>query len=176
MAGKLHYKSAMERLQVALVQSQEALIRDGRRVVVVLEGRDAAGKDGVIRRIKFRDSFRPFGASVLEEDTALYFEGKNPVSPYMTVTYRVRDASREALAGVTHHDGTCRIQTVNEAQNPLYYRLLLNLKQKTGRGVCLNTSFNLNHEPIVCTPQQALSSFYGSGLDALFIGNYIVNK
>ena len=130
----------------------------------------------VNQKIKFRDSFRPFGASVLEEDTHEYFEGKNPVAPYMTVNYTVCPKHREVLAGVTHQDGTCRIQTVNANQNPLYYELLTRLKHKTGHGVCLNTSFNLNHEPIVCTPQQALSSFFGSGLDVLFMGNYVIKK
>ena len=130
----------------------------------------------VNQKIKFRDSFRPFGASVLESDVHVYFEGKNTRSPYMTVNYTVRPEHRQTLAGVTHRDGTCRIQTVDMVQNPLYYSLLLHLKDKTGHGVCLNTSFNLNHEPIVCTPQQAVSSFFGSGLDALLIGPYLIVK
>lgn len=130
----------------------------------------------VNRKIKFRDSFRPFGASVLEEDTLVYFEGKNAVAPYMTVNYAVRPTYKDLLSGVTHNDGTCRIQTVNATQNVLYYQLLKSLKRKVGHGVCLNTSFNLNHEPIVSTPQQALASFYGSGLDALIIGNFFIKK
>jgi len=130
----------------------------------------------VNRKIKFRDSFRPFGASVVEEDALRLFEGKFPVSPYMTVNYNVRNEHRERLKGVTHYDGSCRIQTVNERQNPLYYRFLKLLKDKTGYGVCLNTSFNLNYEPIVCTPQQALATFFASGLDVLLIGNYLVKK
>lgn len=130
----------------------------------------------VNRKIKFRDSFRPFGASVLEEDIHTYFEGKQHQAPYMTVNYSVRSDHRETLSGVTHRDGTCRIQTVNATQNNLYYELLTRLKQKNGHGVCLNTSFNLNHEPIVNTPQQAISSFFGSGLDGLLIGNYLLKK
>ncbi|HXH18096.1 MAG TPA: carbamoyltransferase C-terminal domain-containing protein, partial [Chitinophagales bacterium] len=70
----------------------------------------------------------------------------------------------------------CRIQTVNANQNPLYYSFLKKLKEKTGYGVCLNTSFNLNYEPIVSTPQHALATFYASGLDALLIGNWLILK
>ncbi|MBS1624853.1 MAG: hypothetical protein JST83_12580 [Bacteroidetes bacterium] len=130
----------------------------------------------VNRKIKFREGFRPFGASVPEEDCATNFEGRLPVAPYMTVTYQTRKEKADLLRGVTHADGSCRIQTVNEKQNKLYYRLLHLLKEKTGSGVCLNTSFNLKYEPIVCTPQQALGTFFASGLDALIIGHFIIRK
>ncbi|MBS1618490.1 MAG: hypothetical protein JST76_08225 [Bacteroidetes bacterium] len=130
----------------------------------------------VNRKIKFREGFRPFGASVLEEDCSSNFEGRLPVAPYMTVTYQTRKEKLDQLKGVTHADGSCRIQTVNEKQNKLYYQLLRLLKEKTGSGVCLNTSFNLKYEPIVCTPQQALGTFYASGLDALIIGHYLIRK
>lgn len=130
----------------------------------------------VNRKIKFREGFRPFGASVLEEDCSANFEGRLPVAPYMTVTYQTRKEKLDLLKGVTHADGSCRIQTVNEKQNKRYYQLLRLLKEKTGSGVCLNTSFNLKYEPIVCTPQQALGTFYASGLDALIIGHYLVRK
>jgi carbamoyltransferase len=130
----------------------------------------------VNRKIKFREGFRPFGASVLEEDSQVYFEGKQPLAPYMTVTYKVKEEKVKEIAGVTHVDGSCRIQTVNRTQNELYYDLLLHLKAKTGVGVCLNTSFNLKYEPIVCTPQQAIATFYASGLDALVMGNYLIEK
>ena len=133
-------------------------------------------KAEVNRRIKFRDSFRPFGASVLEEDTLEYFEGKYLQAPYMTVVYKTKEQYKQQLEGVTHADGTCRIQTVTVQQNPLYHRMLTLLKERTGVGGCLNTSFNLNHEPIVNTPQQALASFFGSGLDHLIIGSYLVIK
>jgi carbamoyltransferase len=94
----------------------------------------------------------------------------------MTVTYQTRPEKIESLRGVTHIDGTCRLQTVNGMQNEPFFLLLKNLKTLTGTGVCLNTSFNLNYEPIVCTPQQAIATFCASGLDALVIGNYLVRK
>lgn len=130
----------------------------------------------VNRKIKFREGFRPFGASVLEEDTLTLFDGRMPSAPYMNINYQTKKDKLVSLSGVTHADGSCRIQTVNQKQNPLYYNLLLRLKAKTGLGVCLNTSFNLKYEPIVSTPQQAISTFYASGLDALIIGNYLIKK
>ena len=130
----------------------------------------------VNKKIKFREGFRPFGASVLEEDLQQNFTGRLSASPYMTVTYQTKTDKIKVLQGVTHHDGTCRIQTVSRTQNQLFHQLLTQLKLKTGSGVCLNTSFNLNYEPIVATPQQALATFYGSGLDSLIIGNYIIHK
>ena len=130
----------------------------------------------VNKKIKFREGFRPFGASLPEEDLPLLFNGRLNTSPYMTVTYQTKEAATGRLKGITHHDGSCRLQTVNAAQNELFYQLLVTLKQKTGTGVCLNTSFNLNYEPIVCTPQQAIATFYASGLDSLIIGNFVIHK
>jgi carbamoyltransferase len=130
----------------------------------------------VNRKIKFREGFRPFGASILEEDIFEYFEGRQAQSPYMTVTYKTKDDKISLLKGVTHADGSCRIQTVSEAQNQQFYQLLSKLKAKTGHGVCLNTSFNLKYEPIVNTTQQALATFFASGLDALIIGHYLITK
>lgn len=137
---------------------------------------DLKMKDLVNLKIKFRDSFRPFCPSVLEEDASKFFDGKQRQSPYMTITYDVKEKMRDAIPAVTHVDGTARIQTVNESQHPLYYRLLNKLKDKTGRGVVLNTSCNLSYEPIVCTPQHAIATFFASGLDALVIGNFCITK
>ena len=130
----------------------------------------------VNHKIKFREGFRPFGASVLEEDFHQFFEAKCADAPYMTKVFFVKEEYRELLRGVTHADGTCRVQTVNPSQNELYYKLLQAFKSKTGHGVLLNTSFNLSHEPIVNTPREAIASFFASGMDALFIGNCVLKK
>lgn len=130
----------------------------------------------VNQKIKFREGFRPFGASVLEEDFHEFFEAKCNNSPYMTKVFFVKDKYRELLSGVTHADGTCRVQTINRHQNTLYYNLIESFKSKVGFGVLLNTSFNLNHEPIVNTPREAIAAFYASGLDALFMGKYQIKK
>lgn len=130
----------------------------------------------VNQKIKFREGFRPFGASVLEEDFKKYFEAKCSDAPFMTKVFDVIDEHRELLKGVTHADGTCRAQTVNNNQNELYYNLLQQFKKHTGFGVLLNTSFNLSHEPIVNTPREAVAAFYASGMDELYIGNCLIKK
>lgn len=133
-------------------------------------------QDMVNQKIKLRESFRPFCPSVLEEDANIYFEGKQAIAPYMTITYNVKKEMQRYIPAVTHIDGTARIQTVSKEANASYYNLLVYLKEKTGHGIVLNTSFNLSYEPIVCTPRNALASYYSSGLDALIIGNFLLAK
>jgi carbamoyltransferase len=130
----------------------------------------------VNQKIKFRESFRPFGASVIEEDITLFFEGKPLQAPYMTLVYDVSPDAKKRIPAVVHADGTCRIQTVSKADNMLYHNLLSAFKKLSGCGVLLNTSFNLNHEPIVNTPREAVASFYSSGLDVLYIGECRISK
>lgn len=130
----------------------------------------------VNHKIKFREGFRPFGASVLEEDFHEFFEAKCSDAPYMTKVFFVKEKYRELLKGVTHADGTCRVQTINRNQNVLYYDLISAFKNRTGFGVLLNTSFNLSHEPIVNTPREAVASFFASGLDELYLGNCSLKK
>jgi carbamoyltransferase len=130
----------------------------------------------VNEKIKFRESFRPFCPSVLEEDAHLYFEGKQVLSPYMTITYKVKNEVISKIPSVTHIDKTARIQTVNQNQNPLFYNLLFELKKMNGHGVVMNTSFNLSHEPIVCNPRDAIATFFASGMDVLFLGNFKIEK
>lgn len=130
----------------------------------------------VNHKIKFREGFRPFGASVLEEDFHEFFEAKCKDAPYMTKVFFVKEKYWELLKGVTHADGTCRVQTINKNQNALYYKLLSAFKSKTGFGVLLNTSFNLSHEPIVATPREAVASFSASGLDELYLGGCRLKK
>ncbi|MDD3875227.1 MAG: carbamoyltransferase C-terminal domain-containing protein [Bacteroidales bacterium] len=133
-------------------------------------------KDILNYKIKFRESYRPFCPSVTEEDAMKYFSGKKEVSPYMTITYDVKEGMGVKIPAVTHVNNTARIQTVNASQNKLYYELLLNLKKITGHAVVINTSFNTNNEPIVCSPFDALATFHRSGIDALFIGDFLVEK
>lgn len=130
----------------------------------------------VNHKIKFREGFRPFGASVLEEDFHAYFEANCIDAPYMTKVFNVKKQYQNILKGITHVDGTCRVQTINVQQNKLYHQLLTAFKKQTGHGVLLNTSFNLNHEPIVNTPREAIASFFASGMDALYIGDYCIKK
>ena len=142
---------------------------------ILADPRQKNMKDKVNQIIKFRESFRPFAPSVLEEQAGAYF--KNAIeSPFMTLKFDVIEKKRKEIPAVVHVDGTSRIQTVTEEGNPLYYRLIEEFYRITGVPVLLNTSFNIREEPIVCTPYQAVSAFYESGLDYLVIGDFILKK
>ena len=94
----------------------------------------------------------------------------------MERVFRVRNEWKDRLGAVTHVDGTGRIQTVEKEINPLFYDLIAAFDKLTGIPALLNTSFNLNGEPIVCTPEDAVRTFYTCGLDLLIIGPYVVRK
>lgn len=126
------------------------------------------------QKIKFREGFRPFCPSVLEDEMSNYFNGKLSSSPYMTINYDVHNG--DIIPSVNHVNNTARIQTVNQKQNPLFFEYLSSLKQHIGVGMSINTSFNRNQEPMIHSPIDAVSAFYGSGMDALVIGNFLVQK
>ena len=94
----------------------------------------------------------------------------------MTITYDANERSVKEIPAVVHVDQTARIQTVNRETSPLYHEYLTELKKLTGIGVSLNTSFNRNNEPIVCSPVDAVSAFYGCGMDGLIIGDFVLKK
>lgn len=145
--------------------------------------------------IKYRESFRPFAPSVLEEDVREYFE-TDARSPYMLMVNQVADkqrvaiplnyatlpymeklyTSRSALQAITHVDFSARIQTVSKESNPIYYKLLEAFKKQTGCSVLVNTSFNVRSEPIVCTPEDAYRCLMNTGMDYLVIGNHLFSK
>lgn len=131
----------------------------------------AGMKDRLNARVKFREAFRPFAASVLAEPAADWFEMPVPESPYMLFVCPVRPERRLAISEVVHIDGSCRVQTVTSELADLH-RLLVAFRQLTGLPLILNTSFNLRGQPIVELPEQALDCLYGSRLDRLFIGDY----
>ena len=93
----------------------------------------------------------------------------------MNLTVPVKPDKRSLIPAVTHIDGSARVQTVRRADNPRYWNLLDRFERATGVPVLLNTSFNIQ-EPIVCTPQQALATFLDSGVDALVMGNYFIER
>ena len=142
---------------------------------ILADPRSINMKDKVNHIIKFRESFRPFAPSVLEEYAEAYFENAIE-SPFMTLNFDVIEKKQRQIPAVVHVDGTSRIQTVSEKENPLYYCLIKEFYRITGVPVLLNTSFNIREEPIVCTPYQAVSAFYESGLDYLAIGDFILKK
>lgn len=130
-----------------------------------------------VNNIKFREQFRPFAGSVLEEYAAEFFELPSSQShfPFMNFCFTVRFSKREVLAAIVHADNSCRIQTVTESQGR-YHKLLKKFYEVSGLPCLLNTSFNLQGEPIVETPAQAVEDFLRSSMDFLAIGDFIVEK
>jgi carbamoyltransferase len=132
-------------------------------------------KDRVNRTIKFREEFRPFAPSCLREYAPKYFD-VDVDTPFMTFTVGVLPARRDEIPGVVHVDGSARLQTVTREDDPLYHALLSRFHELTGVPLVLNTSFNLAGEPIVCSPFDALRTFFTCGMDALVIGRFLVRK
>ncbi len=146
-------------------------------------------------KIKFREGFRPFAPSVLEDDAPEYFEGGYR-SPYMLLTDQVRGDRRRPepegygalgimeklyhqrsdLPAITHADYSARVQTVGADTNPRYHALLSAFKELTGCALLVNTSFNVRGEPIVCTPRDAYRCFMATGMDYLVMGNLLFDK
>jgi carbamoyltransferase len=131
-------------------------------------------KDILNARIKHREPFRPFAPSILQERVGEYFDQTYP-DPFMIKVYNVLPEKRAVIPAVTHVDGTGRLQTVEREHAPLYWKLINAFGERTGVPVVLNTSFNEN-EPIVCAPQEAIECFMRTRMDALAIGNYMVEK
>ena len=88
----------------------------------------------------------------------------------------VKKEKRRLIPAVVHKDFTARVQTVDKETNRIFYNLINDFYKLTDIPVLLNTSFNLNGEPIVCSPTDAIRTFYNCGLDILIIGNYVVTK
>ena len=141
---------------------------------IVADPRRPEMKDLLNRRIKHRESFRPFAPSILAEKTAEWFEQAHP-SPFMTMAYAVRREKRDKIPAPTHVDGTGRLQTVTPAANPRYWKLIREFERQTGVPVVLNTSFNDN-EPIVCKPQEAIDCFERTQMDALVLGDFLITR
>jgi carbamoyltransferase len=126
-------------------------------------------------KVKHRESFRPFAASILRESLADWFD-IDVDSPYMLLVGPVAADKRSAIPAVTHVDYSTRIQTVDAETNPLYYKLLTEFRNRTGVPLLVNTSFNVRGEPLVCTPEDAFRCFVGTELDALVAGNCFLLK
>lgn len=141
---------------------------------IVVDPRRAEMKDTLNRRIKHRETFRPFAPSILQERTGDYFNQSHP-SPYMLFTYKVKPGKEKEIPAPTHVDGSGRVQTVSKEANPFYWNLIKAFEEKTSVPVLLNTSFNDN-EPIVRTPEEAIDCYTRTKMDALVLGNLIVEN
>jgi len=146
-------------------------------------------------KIKYREGFRPFAPTVLEEDIQEYFDLDRP-SPYMLLVVPVKENHRKPLPegfkdqklyerlyhlrsdipAVTHIDYSARVQSVNKNSNPRYWELINEFKNQTGFGIIVNTSFNVRGEPIVCTPAEAYLCFMRTDMDCLVLGDYLFYK
>jgi len=146
-------------------------------------------------KIKYREGFRPFAPSILEEDYSDFFEG-NTISPYMLLVKKIKNnvkletpkdywqlnywdklyTNRSKLQSITHVDFSARIQTVSKKTNPKYWFLINEFKKRTNIGVLVNTSFNVRGEPIVNSPEDAFKCFMNTEMDFLVIGNFLYSK
>jgi carbamoyltransferase len=142
---------------------------------ILADPRDPEMNAKVNNAVKFREWWRPFAPSLLAETASEYLESATD-SPFMILTAQVKPEKRSVIPSVTHVDGSARPQTVEADINPLYWRLIDEFGKRTGVPVVMNTSFNLRGEPIVCTPTDAIRTFFSSGMDALVIGNFVVEK
>ena len=141
---------------------------------ILADPRNPNMKDIINKKIKRRESFRPFAPSVLEEYQSEWFEG-NFFNPYMSSLTTVRKEKRKLIPAVTHFDNTARLQTVNKDFNLKFSNLLYNFYKLTNVPILLNTSFNEN-EPIVFRPEEALECILRTDMDAIFINNFLVKK
>jgi len=142
---------------------------------ILADPRDPEMNAKVNNAVKFREWWRPFAPSFKKEAAAEYLESATD-SPFMILTAQVRAEKRSVIPSVTHVDGSARPQTVEKEINPLYWRLIDEFGKRTGVSVIMNTSFNLRGEAIVHTPTDAIRTFFSSGMDALVIGSFLVEK
>jgi len=142
---------------------------------ILADPRDPEMNAKVNNAVKFREWWRPFAPSMKKEAAGDYLESATD-SPFMIVTAQVKPEKCGVIPSVTHVDGSARPQTVEKEINPLYWRLIDEFEKRTGVGVIMNTSFNLRGEAIVHTPTDAIRTFFSSGMDALVMGSFVVEK
>jgi len=142
---------------------------------ILADPRTIAARDQVNAAIKYRELWRPFCPSILAEEMPRYFE-RHTDAPYMVLAFKAKPALRAEAPAIVHSDGTARVQSVDRADAPRFHALIENFGRLTGVPVVLNTSFNLKGEPIVNSTLDALRTFFSSGLDELYLGDFVVRK
>ena len=144
---------------------------------ILADPRRPSVKDEINAAVKYRESFRPFAPAILAEKVADWFECPPEARvPFMERVFQFRPERRASVPGVVHVDGSGRVQTVDEHSGPRFRRLVEHFARLTNTPIVLNTSFNLNGEPVVCSPEDAIRTFYSCGLDVLYLGNVRVGK
>ena len=139
---------------------------------ILADPRDEAMKDRINARVKHREPFRPFAPAILQERAAEFFEIEQ-IDPFMTMAPKVRPDKAALIPAGIHVDGTARIQTVDRSTNPRFYGVIEKFAELTGVPVVLNTSFNLQ-EPIVQSPENAISCYLRTQMDVLVVGDFYV--
>jgi carbamoyltransferase len=144
---------------------------------ILADPRKESTKDVVNAAVKYRESFRPFAPAVVAEKAEEIFDLKpGRKVRFMERVVPILPEWKDKLGAVNHVDGTGRVQTVERELNPEFYNLINEFGKITGVPVLLNTSYNLNGEPIVMTPEHAIRTFFSCGLDILVLGPYVVRK
>tara|TARA_B110000003_G_scaffold208160_1_gene207030 strand:- start:633 stop:1181 length:549 start_codon:yes stop_codon:yes gene_type:complete len=144
---------------------------------ILADPRGKSIQNTINKAVKYRETFRPFAPAVLEEDASKIFKIKDGLKvDFMEKAVEVKKEWIKKIPAVTHVDNTARIQTVSKSYNPDFYKLIKEFKNLTGVPVLVNTSFNLNGQPIVLDPSDAIKTFYTCGLDMLVLGPYVVKK
>ncbi len=133
-------------------------------------------KDILNAKVKHREMFRPFAPVISEEDVHEYFDIDKDDEKFMLFVYPVRQEKRALLPAVTHVDGTGRLQTINQQQNPRYYAVIKEFEKLSNVPVLINTSFNIRGEPIVCTPKDTYRCMMGTGIDYLMIDRFLIAR
>ncbi len=139
---------------------------------IICDPRLQNARDLINTKIKFREKFRPFAPSIMEEYVLDWFV-KKQLSPYMSFVIDFKEEKKKLVPAIVHVDGTGRLQTVSYKNNKLYYNLIKSFFKKTDVPIILNTSFNEN-EPIVCKPIEAINTFLRTSMDVLVMNNYVV--
>jgi carbamoyltransferase len=142
---------------------------------ILADPRDPDMKDRVNARVKHREPFRPFAPAIKLESVHEYFETDEP-APFMLRVHRFKPEMGEKVPAVTHVDNTGRVQTIDRKINRRFWNVIDEFEGLTGIPIILNTSFNIQGEPIVCTPDDAISCFLGTDIDVLILGDFIAEK
>ncbi|MFA4855695.1 MAG: carbamoyltransferase [archaeon] len=136
-------------------------------------------KDILNLKVKHREYFRPFAPVICDSDVDSFFEADKPLPEpayYMLMVWPIKKSRQKMVPAVTHVDGSGRLQVIRRNQNQLYYDLIKEFGKKTGVPILVNTSYNIRGEPIVCTPFDAYKCMMGTGIDALFAGNFLIKR
>ncbi|MDM8365606.1 carbamoyltransferase family protein [Bacillus thuringiensis] len=143
-----------------------------RSIIANPQNRDMLNK---VNTIKKREQWRPLAPSIIDENASAVLEEKIN-NPYMLLNSTVKKEVHHLVPAIVHVDGSTRAQVVTKGMNSDYYETIYNFYQKTGIPAVMNTSFNVGKEPIICNPSDAIRSFYGSEMDALLLGSFLILK